>query len=230
MIMELLHSIRSTDDGKFLKIYLNCLAGFKGYKRMHTQSSTDEGLVKSVLMGDEIAFTQLYERYRQPIYSAACRIIQNPEDAKDATQEIAFKLYRSLHLWDIQKSKLSTWIHKMAVNHSIDCHRMRRRRMESQLPENRTDQDSRFDIQDRHARSPLKEIENKEQVDAVLRCAGSLPDQQRQIFFDRYFDDQKLEEIAEVERCSLGTVKSSLHRATHAVRHFLRKDCSSSRE
>jgi RNA polymerase sigma factor (sigma-70 family) len=190
---------------------------------MHAQSSTDEGLVKSVLGGDEIAFSQLYERYRQPIYSAAYRIIQNPEDAKDATQEIAFKLYRSLHRWNIQKSKLSTWIYKMAVNHSIDCHRVRRRRKESQLPENSSDQDWHFDIPDCSARSPLKEIENKEQVDAVLQCAGTLPDLQRQIFIGRYFDESKLEEIAEIEHCSLGTVKSSLHRATHTVRHFLRK-------
>ncbi len=190
---------------------------------MHTQSSTDEGLVKSFLRGDEIAFSQLYTRYWQPIYSASYRIIQNPEDARDATQEIAFKFYRSLHQWDVQKSKLSTWIYKMAVNHAIDCHRMRRRRKESRLPENRSDQDSHFDIPDCSARSPLNELENKEQVDAVLQCAGILPHLQRQIFVDRYFDERKLEEIAEIEHCSLGTVKSSLHRATHAVRHFLRK-------
>jgi RNA polymerase sigma-70 factor, ECF subfamily len=190
---------------------------------MHTLSSTDEGLVKSVLRGDEIAFSQLYERYWQPIYSAAYRIIRNPEDAQDATQEIAFKLYRSLHQWDVQKSKLSTWIYKMAVNHSIDCHRARRRRMESQLPKNSSDQNWCFDIPDCSARSPLSEIENKEQVDAVLQCAGTLPDLQRQRFIDRYFHERKLEEIAEIEHCSLGTVKSSLHRATLAVRHFLRK-------
>jgi RNA polymerase sigma-70 factor (ECF subfamily) len=190
---------------------------------MHTQSSTDEGLVKSVLRGDDLAFSQLYERYRRPIYSAAYRIIQNSEDAQDVTQEIAFKLYKSLHRWDVQKAKLSTWIYKMAVNHSIDRHRVHRRRKESQLPENNADQDWRFDIPDCSARSPFKEIENKEQVDAVLQCAGTLPDLQRQIFFDRYLGEYKLEEIAEIERCSLGTVKSSLHRATHTVRHALRK-------
>ena len=106
---------------------------------MQTQSVTDEGLVKSVLRGDENAFSQLYERYRRPIYSAAYRIIQNSEDAQDATQEIAFKLYRSLSQWNVQKSKLSSWIYKMAANHSIDCYRVRCRRPESQLPENSLD-------------------------------------------------------------------------------------------
>jgi RNA polymerase sigma-70 factor (ECF subfamily) len=192
---------------------------------MHTQSTTDERLVQSVLKGDEIAFSQLYERYRRPIYSAAYRIIQNPEDARDATQEIAVKLYKSLHQWDVNKSKLSSWIHRIAVNHSIDCHRMRRRRKESQLPENGSSQETHCDIPDGSARLPLKEMENKEQVDAVLQYALTLPTPHKQIFIDRYFEDRKLEEIAEIEHCSLGTVKSSLHRATRAVRHFLQK-CS----
>ncbi len=199
---------------------------WSGKKRMQTQSSTDEGLVRDVLTGDEIAFSQLYERYRQPIYSAAFRIIRNHEDAQDAAQEVAYKLYRSLHQWDVQKSKLSTWIYKMTVNHSIDCHRVRRRRMESQWPEDGTDQGAHFDIPDRSARSALSEIENKEQIHEVLQFAGTLPAQQRQIFIARYFNEHKLEEIAETQRCSLGTVKSSLHRATHTLRARGRSDAS----
>jgi RNA polymerase sigma-70 factor (ECF subfamily) len=190
---------------------------------MHTQSLTDEGLVKSVLNGDEDAFSQLYERYRRPIYSAAYRIIRNSEDAQDATQEIALKLYRSLHKWDVQKSKLSTWIYKMAANHSIDCYRVRYRRAESQLPEISSDRHSRSATRDFTSRSPFNDIKSKEEVDTVLQCAGTLPDPQRQIFIHRYFHEQKLEEIARIERCSLGTVKSSLHRATYAVRRMLRK-------
>ena len=190
---------------------------------MNTQSLTDEGLVKSVLGGDEKAFSQLYERYRRPIYSAAYRIIQNSEDAKDATQEIAFKLYRSLHQWDVQKSKLSSWIYKMAANHSIDCYRVRHRRGESQLTEDNSDRLLRLNTPDCSARSPFNKIKNEEEVDAVLRCTENLPDLQRKIFMHRYFLDRKLEEISRIERCSLGTVKSALHRATHTVRRLLRK-------
>ncbi len=193
---------------------------------MHTQSSTDEGLVKGVLSGDEDAFSQLYERYRRPIYWAALRIIRNSEDAQDATQEIAFKLYRSLRQWDVQKSKLSTWIYEMATNHSIDCYRVRRRRAEFQLAELSSDKRSPLATRDCSSRSPLNDIKNKEEVDAVLQYARTLPDLQRQIFIHRYFHERKLEEIARIERCSLGTVKSSLHRATHTIRRMLRKSRS----
>jgi RNA polymerase sigma-70 factor (ECF subfamily) len=190
---------------------------------MHMQVLTDEGLVKSVLCGDENAFSQLYERYRRPIYSAAFRIIQNSEDVQDATQEIAFKLYKSLRQWNVQKSKLSSWIYKIAANHSIDCYRVRRRRLESQLPENGSSRLSRLDSPDCSARSPFNAIKNKEEVDTVLKCAGTLPDLQRKIFIHRYFHERKLEEIARMERCNLGTVKSALHRATRTVRRLLRK-------
>jgi RNA polymerase sigma-70 factor (ECF subfamily) len=188
---------------------------------MQALISSDEKLVENVLEGDETAFCKLYERYRHLIYSTAHRLLKNSEDAWDVTQEVTFKLYKSLHQWDVQKAKLSTWIYKMAVNHSIDYHRARCRRKESQFPEDISDPDSRFDVPDCSSRSAFKEIENKERLNAVLQCAWRLPAQQRRIFFDRYFDECKLEEIAEIERCSLGTVKSSLYRTTHSLRDFL---------
>jgi RNA polymerase sigma-70 factor (ECF subfamily) len=190
---------------------------------MHTQAVTDEGLVRSVLGGDESAFSLLYERYRRPIYSTAYRIIRNSEDAQDAAQEIAFKLYRSLHLWDVQRSNLSSWIYKMAANHSIDCYRARCRRTELPLPENGADRLLHPDASGDVASSPLHAVMRKENLKAILQCAGALPEVQRKIFIHRYVHERKLEEIARIERCRLGTVKSSLHRATETVRRFLRK-------
>ncbi|MBN1568175.1 MAG: RNA polymerase sigma factor [Acidobacteria bacterium] len=190
---------------------------------MQTQALTDEGLVQSILGGDGNAFSLLYERYRRPIYSAAYRIIRNSEDAQDATQEIAFKLYKSLHLWDVQKSKLSTWIYRIAANHSIDCYRARYRRMESPLFDGDSGRLLLSDTTDCSARSPFNAVKTREDVEAVLRCTGALPDLQRKIFIHRYFRGRKLEEIARIERCRLGTVKSALHRATDTVRRLMQK-------
>jgi len=187
------------------------------------QPLTDEGLVRSILGGDEGAFSLLYERYRRPIYSTAYRIIRNSEDAQDATQEIAFKLYRSLHLWDVQRSNLSSWIYKMAANHSIDCYRARSRRTEVPLPEDGADRLLHRDTSGDCASSPLRAVLLKEDLEAILQCAETLPKIQKKIFIHRFFHDRKLEEIARIECCRLGTVKSSLHRATETVRRLLRK-------
>jgi RNA polymerase sigma-70 factor (ECF subfamily) len=188
-----------------------------------TSPLTDENLVESTLGGDEDAFSHLYERYRRPVYSTVFRVIQNVEEAQDATQEVFVKLYRSLHNWDPEKAKFSTWLYRLAANHAIDCWRTRRRRAESQLPGEAperlfSESPLRYAI-----RSPYREAEAREQVQEIRRCVDALPDLQKKVFILRYFQELKLEEIADVEDCSLGTVKTSLFRATHAVRRALRE-------
>ena len=186
-------------------------------------SLTDEDLVEGILGGSEDAFSQLYERYRRPIYATAYRIIQNSEEAQDATQEIFVKLYRSLPGWDPRKSKFSTWFYRLAANHAIDCWRLRRRRAESQLPDDFAERILREYSIGGATRTPFGEVRSREEVEAVRRCADSLPDLQKKVFVLRYFQDLKLSEIAEMESCSLGTVKTSLFRATQTIRRGLRR-------
>jgi RNA polymerase sigma-70 factor (ECF subfamily) len=188
---------------------------------MYSGSLSDESLVGAFLDGNEDAFAQLYERYRVRIYSAAFQIMRNPEEAQDATQDIFIKLYRSLHKWNVQKAKLSTWIYRMAVNHSIDCRRVRFRRAESQLPENNAKLIFRQYASGSSAGSPFKDIKNREEISLVRHCIENMPDQQKRTFIGRYFRELKLVEIAEQENCNISAVKSALYRATHAVRHFL---------
>jgi RNA polymerase sigma-70 factor (ECF subfamily) len=188
--------------------------------------SADEILVKNILEGHDRAFTQLYERYRRSVYLTAYRVIRHHDDSQDATQEIFTKLYRFLHTWDSHKSKLSTWIHRLALNHSIDCRRLRRRRAESQLPENNLDGTSSAHAPGYFAQSPYIRTKSKEEIAIVRHCIGSLPDMQRKTFIRRYFDERKLVEIAEIEQCKLGTVKTSLHRAKKTVQQVLLKSRS----
>lgn len=186
-------------------------------------SSSDQTLVENILNGDDNAFTQLYERYRRPVYCIAYRVIRDPEETQDATQEIFAKLYRHLHRWDGRKSKLSTWIHRLARNHSIDCHRTRCRRAEFQLWDNGKDRHFRVCVPGYFAQSPYTSMKNREEIAIVRHCVGNLPDLQRKTFVQRYFHERKLAEIAEMECCKLATVKTSLHRARKAVRKVLSK-------
>jgi RNA polymerase sigma-70 factor (ECF subfamily) len=187
-----------------------------------TSPLADEDLVERTLGGDEDAFAGLYERYRRPVYSTVYRIVQDSDQAHDATQEIFVKLYRFLGTWSSAKAKFSTWLYRLAANHAIDRWRLRRRRPETQMPEDSAERafgesPLRFAI-----RSPYREVEAREKVDEIRRCVDGLPDLQKKVFLLRYFQEMKLEEIAEMEECSLGTVKTSLFRATHAVRRALR--------
>jgi len=188
-----------------------------------TSTLSDEELVEGTLRGDENAFSELYERYRRPVYSTAYRIVQNAEEARDVTQEIFIKLYRSLPLWLREKSRFSTWLFRLAANHAIDCWRARRRRSESQMPGESGDSEwNEYSLGDA-IRSPYQDVAGREEVDEIRRCVDHLPELQKKVFVLRYFDELKLEEIAEGESCSLGTVKTSLFRATQTIRKALRR-------
>jgi len=186
-------------------------------------SLSDDDLVRGALGGEELAFSCLYERYRQPVYSTAYRIIQNAEEAHDATQEVFIKLYRSLRTWDSRQSKFSTWLYRLASNHAIDCWRARRRRLESQIPGDAEDGAGREYALVEAISSPYREVESREEVEEIRRCVDLLPELQKKVFILRYFQELKLEEIAKMEECSLGTIKTSLFRATQAVRRSLRR-------
>ena len=188
-----------------------------------TSTLSDEDLIEDTLGGDEHAFSELYDRYRHPVYSTAYRIIQDAEEAQDATQEIFIKVYRSLSVWSREKAKFSTWLFRLAANHAIDRWRARRRRPETQVAGDAGDEEWDEYRLGEAIRSPYQEIVGREQVDEIRRCVDRLPELQKKVFVLRYFDELKLEEIAEVENCSLGTVKTSLFRGTQAIRKALRR-------
>lgn len=181
---------------------------------------SDEDLVYRCRTGEEDAFSELYGRYRRHILSTAYRIMRNQEDAQDATQEIFLKLYRSISRWKPGKSRLSTWLYRLAANHVIDCWRVRHRRLKSEIPDDacRTATSQLRDADPRQA--PHRMLEARELVGRVRRSLDSLPPLQRRFFVLRYFHGMTLEEIAALEQRSIGTVKGLLFRATRRVRQL----------
>jgi RNA polymerase sigma-70 factor (ECF subfamily) len=184
---------------------------------------SDEDLVVDILGGIENGFSQLYDRYRRPVYSIAFRIIRNSEEAYDASQEIFIRAYRSLDSFDRRKSRFYSWVCRLAANYAIDCWRVRRRRAETQFPEDSSSHPLGIPALVDAIRSPHGELENKEKVQEIWRCVDALPELQKKVFVLRYFQELKLEEIAEMENCSLGTVKTSLYRATQTIRRAVKR-------
>jgi RNA polymerase sigma-70 factor (ECF subfamily) len=171
----------------------------------------DEDLVFRFRAGDQDAFSHLYARYRRKVLMTAYRIVRNPDDAQDATQEIFLKLYRALPEWDSTRARLSTWLYRMAANHAIDCWRFQKKRNPKVPPaEGSLSCAVRF--------TPYSTLALREQLVEIERCIATLPSLQRRFFVLRYFHGMTLEEIAQSEGRSLGTVKGLLYRATRFVR------------
>jgi len=181
----------------------------------------DEELVRRSLKGEEDAFQQLYERYQRRVHAAVYRIILDPEEAQDTTQEVFLTVYRSLALWNPQKADFSAWIYRVSTNCAIDHWRRRRRRAEIQWPE-KTEFLLTYKSTGRGDGPPVeRKLEVKEQVARMHHYLHEFPQQQRQFFILRYYDGMKLREIAEKEGFKLQTVKSSLYRATHSMKRRL---------
>lgn len=186
-------------------------------------SVSDEELVERALRRDESAFSELYDRFRRPVYSIAYRIIQHPEEAQDITQEVFTKVFKALSSWDPEKAKFSTWLYRLCANHAIDRWRVTRKREELSIPDEYNDKIEFSSRLGDAIRSPYRNVESKEIVENIRQCADSLPELQKKVFVLRYFQELKLEEIASMEGCSLGTIKTSLFRATQAVRRAIRR-------
>jgi RNA polymerase sigma-70 factor (ECF subfamily) len=174
-------------------------------------------LVAAHLAGDVRAFQQLVIRYRDRLVSFVSRMIGDRERAEDLVQEAFMRVHRHLHRFDPTK-QFSTWIYTIASNLAknelrnrsrsplVYYQSLRSRDDEDQRPLQFEDVTSRPD--DMYAHRHLREL--------VDRVVATLSPHHRRVFVLRELEGMSYEEIADLTRCNLGTVKSRLNRARHA--------------
>ncbi len=179
----------------------------------------DLPLVRQALEGNGRAFEELVCRYEGALYRLSWRMLRNAEEAQDVVQETFLRVYRALGTFD-QTRRFSTWILRIATNLCIDRYRRRKEGLisieaseesEERRPIVLVDGDAPPD--DRHRRQALAEM-----LDAQV-CR--LPPIYRVIIELRYKQGLAYEEIGEVLRVPLGTVKARLHRAHRQLRELV---------
>jgi RNA polymerase sigma factor (sigma-70 family) len=169
--------------------------------------------------GDRDALGPLMERHHRRLFRIALSYLRDPDEAMDAVQETFVKAYQAAPRWD-PVSEVAPWLSRIAVNHSIDCYRRRRRRRQAEEPlqTDAEDHDARWTT---GAPSPEHEASGREVGRQIAAALEMLPERQRAIFVLRHYDERTLPEIADALGMSLGTVKSSLHRAIARLRERL---------
>jgi RNA polymerase sigma-70 factor (ECF subfamily) len=180
---------------------------------------SDRELMQALAGGDRDALSALMSRHHRRVYRLALSYLRDPEEALEVTQETFVKAYQHAGRWD-GRAEVGAWITRVAVNQSIDRYRRlrRRRAAEEPLGDTPTDQDARFSGS---LPSPEREVMGRELGERIGSALRALPEQQRAIVVLRHYQDLSLEEIASTLGLSLGTVKSSLHRAVHRLRERL---------
>jgi RNA polymerase sigma-70 factor (ECF subfamily) len=177
-------------------------------------SIKDSDLIERFKKGDPSAFEAIVRKYQDRIYNLCRYMLQNPEDAQDAAQDVFLKAYRALK--DFRPgSSLYTWIYRISVTTCLDYRKKSRREGSRSEPLNEAlPSDEPF---------PESLYASKEITEALQLALQKLPEKLRAAIVLREIEELSYEEIAEVLRISAGTVKSRISRAREELRHILKK-------
>ncbi len=174
--------------------------------------------MRRLARGERDALQPLMERHYRRVYRIALAYLRNADDALDVVQETFVRAFEHAGRWN-SGSEVGPWLTRIAVNQSIDRYRREKRRRETMEPLEASDHDERLGSGEV---SPERLAHGHELGARIARALRALPERQRAVFVLRHYEDRSLEEIASVLGIRLGTVKSSLFRATHELRRRLR--------
>ena len=179
--------------------------------------STDEVIVERALTGDAEAFGEIVRRWERRIFALNYGMLGREEDARDATQETFLAAFRNLRNFR-GEAKVSSWLHRIAVNQCISRQRRSKVRSESAFDE---ETDSSFSTP--VSNSPVHVVEGRQETRAVRRAINSLPIELRQVVVMKEFEELTFREIAEALDLPLSTVKSRLYTALKQLQMRLQK-------
>ena len=175
-----------------------------------TDMIEDTTLVRRTLSGDQEAFTALVEKYKDPVFNVAYRMLGNPTEAEDVAQEAFVRAYTQLHTYK-DTHRFSTWLLSIASHLSID--QLRRRRFLALPLENVPFLEWIADV----GPSPEQSALRRETADDMQRILDMLPVKYRAVLWLRYWHDFSYEEIAQTLELTPALVKARLHRARELV-------------
>lgn len=163
----------------------------------------DIRLVDRFLAGEEAAFEALYRRYYDKVFSIACGVLMDADEAADAVQEIFTLVYRHLGRFD-RRSRFSTWLFRIAVNRSIQ--EARRHRHKYRIVE----------LDEALAKAAPEEVDTS---DARIQAAmAKLAPTDRALLVLFYWEELNLQEIADSLGCNVNAAKTRLYRARERFR------------
>ncbi|HZH30516.1 MAG TPA: sigma-70 family RNA polymerase sigma factor [Pyrinomonadaceae bacterium] len=188
--------------------------------RMVTAETSDEQIVERALNGDADAFGEIVRRWERRIYALAYGMLGREEEAREATQETFIAAFRNLGNFR-GEAKVSSWLHRIAVNQCITRQRRARVRAENSLEAETEAGGERFAAP--AGSSPARQAERRERTDAVRRAVHSLPPELREVILMKEFEELTFQQIADALGVPLSTVKSRLYTALRQLRLRLEK-------
>ncbi len=186
------------------------------------ERTTDEVLLQKAGAGDQAAFLELYDRYRQPIFRFAYRLLGSVEIAEDVTHDCFLGLIRKPENFHPERASLKTYLYAAARNLALKHFRNTGR--EAGMDE------VTQEPQDSARRGPLRRLLDEELAAQVREAVFNLPPLQREALILFEYEGLSLSEVAEVAGTDVGVVKARLYRARESLKRFLRPYVNSNQE
>lgn len=181
---------------------------------------TDEQLVERALLDEPEAFGEIVKRWERKIFALCFGMLSREDEAGDAAQETFISAYRNLANFR-GEAKVSSWLHRIAVNQCLTKQRRTKTRSETFLDDEENAEERMF-IAPPH-QSPARQAEQSERLSHVRQAVNSLPAELRQVIVMKEFEEMTFQEISETLQLPLSTVKSRVYTALKQLRMKLEK-------
>ena len=192
-------------------------------KSRMSKKEFDCALIQRAVNGDQQAYDELMNRYRNAVFHLMYKRLNNREDADDLTQEAFTKAFHKLHTYTPTYA-FSTWLFKIANNNCID--HVRRKKLRFYSIDEPIQGDSKRDYSD-HIKAdilnPEQEVMHGQKISMVREQIGKLSYKYRLMIEMRFFEEMSYDEIARELDIPLGTVKAQLFRAKEMMREQLQQ-------
>lgn len=181
---------------------------------------SDNQLVEAAKAGDSKAFEELVRRYQGMVYSLAYRMVGDPDNAADLSQDAFLNAWRGLGKFDA-RSSFSTWLYRLTSNACIDFLRREKRRTALSMTVEDEEGERQAEFPDERY-APHRALEKEEARSALERALAALSPEHRQVLLLREAEGLSYARIAQILEVEEGTVKSRLARARLSLRDRLR--------
>jgi RNA polymerase sigma-70 factor (ECF subfamily) len=181
-------------------------------KNASASSLEDDALVSEALAGREDSYSKLVDKYQKPLYFHIRKMIKEVELVDDLVQEVFMKAFHNLNSYSNEYA-FSTWIYRIATNHTIDY--LRKKKLQTlsiDQPYKTKDGDMEMQLPD-ESFSTDKPVMKKERKAVVQEAIDDLPEKYRLVIEMRHMEEKTYQEIADILDLPLGTVKAHIFRA-----------------
>ncbi|WP_138429729.1 RNA polymerase sigma factor [Fodinibius saliphilus] len=187
--------------------------GYESPRENASESSLeDDKLVKQAIGGEEEAYTKLVDKYQRALFFHILKMVKDREQVEDLVQEAFVKAFDNLNTYNTNYA-FSTWLYRIATNHTIDYLRKKKlKTLSIDDPVKTKDGEMEMQLPDESA-STDRDIIKKQRKKIVQNAIKELPEKYRKVIELRHMEEKSYKEIADILDSPLGTVKAHIFRA-----------------